>query len=96
MIPYNVRIDSWSVISDIPTTLAIDVLSGYAFNKTATTVSITNNKPISATTTTKASANQLDILGWTTNIIQGGFIQFNLTRNDSASAIMVNLKAYKI
>lgn len=96
VIPYNIRIDSWSVFADQSTTLAIEVLSGYTFNKTTRTVSITNNKPISATSTTKASANELDTLGWTTNIKQGGFIQFNLTKNDSASAVMVNLKAYKI
>jgi hypothetical protein len=100
IIPYNLKISSWSVFSDQPTTLSIEVLSGYTFNKSTYTNSITNNNPITASNASKATANQLDTLGWTTVINAGGtnpsFIQFNLTKNDSSSAVMVNLKAYKI
>jgi hypothetical protein len=100
LIPYNLKIVSWNVFADTPTNLSIDVLSGYTFNKTTYTRSITNNYPITGTDITKSSADNLDSLGWITNISQGGinpsFIQFNLTRNDSASSVMVNLKAYRI
>ena len=100
IIPYNLKINSWSIFADQPTNLTIEVLSGYIFNKRVYTTSLTNNQPITASNTAKATANQLDTLGWTTSINAGGnnlsFIQFNLTRNDSASAVMVNLKAYKI
>lgn len=99
-IPYNLKIISWSVFADQATNLTIDVLSGYGFNKTINSISITNNNPISAVNTAKATQNQLDTIGWTTSINVGAtnpsFIQFNLTKNDSASAVMVNLKAYKI
>jgi hypothetical protein len=96
MIPYNLRIDSWSVFTDVPTNLSIDVLCCFGFNKTIKRLSITSNQPITASNAIKATANQLDTLGWFTNIKEGGFIEFNLTKNDSASAVMVNLKAYKI
>jgi hypothetical protein len=88
------------VFADTPTNLSIDILSGYTFNKTTHTRSITNNYPITGSNITKSAANNLDNLGWLTNISQGGtnpsFIQFNLTKNDSASSVMVNLKAYRI
>jgi hypothetical protein len=100
LIPYNLKIVSWNVFADTPTTLSIDILSGYTFNHTTYKKSITNNYPITGSNITKSFENDLDSLGWITAISQGttnpSFIEFNLTGNDSASSVMVNLKAYKI
>jgi len=92
----DISIDSYTIIADTNSDITVDILSGFTLANYKES-SITNNNYIrlSATGPSKNTQNNLSSFGWLTYIKKGTILQFNLTQNTAASAILINLKAYK-
>ena len=94
----NIKINSWTMVSDVPTVAQIKILS--ALNSDyPTTVDITNNinEPHLDMTNTNGKNYNNNLRFWKgTNISQNTILQFMLTNNSLASSIMISLKVDKL
>ena len=92
----NIRLTSWTIVSDVASDVTIDILSGYTTtNYRLTSITNSNYVKLSAGGDIKNTNNDLSAKGWVTYITKGSIVVFNLTQNTSANTIMINLKGIK-
>lgn len=93
----NIRLTSWTIVSDTASDVTVDILSGYTTtNYRLTSITNSNYIKLSASGDIKNTNDNLSSKGWTTYITKGSVVVFNLTQNTSANSIMINLKGTKL
>ena len=92
-IPYNIKIVSWTLLSNSQSNSEVQVLtSNFANHPTYTVISGTTNGP-KLINATKAESSTMT--GWVTAIPANSYLQFTVTNNDSALNLTVSLKCLR-
>jgi len=92
-IPYNIKIVSWTLLSNLSSTTEVQVLtSNYANHPTYTLISGTTNSPKLVNSTKAESSSMTD---WVTAIPANYYLQFKVNSNDSATNLTIALKCLR-
>jgi hypothetical protein len=89
-IPYNIKINSWTLLSNQETNSIVQVLSSnFSNHPTYTVISGLANQP-ALVAQTKASSSTMT--GWVTSIPADSYLKFAVTQNTAASNLTISLK----
>ena len=91
----NIQILSWNLLSDVNTTITVDVLSSHFRDFINPPISIVNGNFMSLTNSNKNTQNNLSSIWAGTKLSAGSVITFKLTNNTAASSLHVNLAVQK-